>query len=75
MECWHAYMWVSWWLNGKADATMQEIKEIQVQSLGQEDPREGHGNAFQYSCQENPIAEKPGRLQSEGHKESWTQLK
>ena len=26
------------------------MQEMWVQSLGQEDPREGHGNPLQYSC-------------------------
>ena len=26
-----------------------------VQSLGQEDPRRGHGNPLQYSCLKNPM--------------------
>ena len=29
-------------------------------------PGEGNGNPLQYSCLENPMAEKPGRLQSMG---------
>ena len=29
-------------------------------------PGEGHGNPLQYSCQENPMEEEPGRLQSMG---------
>ena len=35
---------------------MQEMQEMQVQSLGQKDPwgRVGHGNPLQYSCLENP---------------------
>ena len=33
---------------------MQEMQETQVQSLGQEDPGEGHGNPLQNSCLENP---------------------
>ena len=39
----------------KEYACMQEPHEIQVPSLGQEDPpgRE-HGKPFQYSCLENP---------------------
>ena len=33
---------------------MREVEqETQVQSLGREDPLEGHGNPFEYSCQEN----------------------
>ena len=27
-------------------------------------PEDGHGNAFQYSCLENPMGEEPGGLQS-----------
>ena len=34
---------------------MQETYETQVRSLGQEDPRGGHGNPLQYSCLENPM--------------------
>ena len=35
----------------------QETQETWVQTLGQEDSRrEGHGNPFQYSCLENPMA-------------------
>ena len=33
-------------------------------------PRGGHGNPLQYSCLENPMTEKRGRLQSIGHNES-----
>ena len=29
-------------------------------------PGEGNGNPLQYSCLENPMDEKPGRLQSTG---------
>ena len=31
------------------------MREIRVQSLGQEDPLEKDGNALQYSCLENPM--------------------
>jgi len=35
---------------------MQEPQEMQIQSLGQEDPlEEGNGNPLQYSCLENPM--------------------
>jgi len=35
---------------------MQETQEIQVQSLGQEDPLEGgHGNPLQYFCLEKSM--------------------
>ena len=35
---------------------MQKMLETWVRSLGREDPpREGYGNALQYSCLENPM--------------------
>ena len=35
---------------------MQEAQEMQVLSLGQEDPLgEGNGNPLQYSCLDNPM--------------------
>ena len=34
---------------------MQETQVTQVQSLGREDPLEGHGNPLQYSCLGNPM--------------------
>ena len=35
---------------------MQEMQEMQAQSLGQEDPQEKeNGNPLQYSCLENPM--------------------
>ena len=39
---------------------MQEMQEMQFQSLGQEDPLTltpggGHGNPLQYSCLGNPM--------------------
>ena len=40
--------------SGKEPACQCRRHEIQVRSLGQEDPlREGHGNPLQYSCLEN----------------------
>ena len=50
---------------------MQEPQETWVQSPGQEDPLED-GNPLQYSCLKHPMTEEPGRLQSQGHKESDT---
>ena len=42
---------------------LQETQEIQVQSLGQEDPpKEENGNPLQYSCWTIPWAEEPDRL-------------
>ena len=37
-------------------------------------PGEGNGNPLQYCCLENPMAEEPGRLQSDGVAKSQTQL-
>ena len=52
---------------------MQEMQEIQVQSLGQEDPLEEematHSSIFAW---EIPWTEEPGWSQSMGHKESDT---
>ena len=31
------------------------VQEIQVQSLGREDPLEGNGNPLQFSCLENSM--------------------
>ena len=53
--------------SGRTCMPMQEIKEIQVQSLGWEDPpAEGNGNPLQSSCLENPMEKKPGGLQTTG---------
>ena len=42
-------------------------QEMQVQSLGQEDPMEKEmASPLQYSCLGIPRTEKPGRLQSTG---------
>ena len=49
---------------------MQELKEMQVQSLGQKDPlKEETASLPQYS-RKIPWTENPGGLQSTGHKES-----
>ena len=34
---------------------LPSMQETQVQPLGWEDPRGGHGNPLQYSCLENPM--------------------
>ena len=34
---------------------VQEIQQMQVQSLGQEAPEVGHGNPLQYSCLQNSM--------------------
>ena len=42
--------------NGKEPGCQRRRQEMQVQSLGQEDPPGGeHGNPLQYSCLENPM--------------------
>ena len=38
---------------------MQETQEMQVWSLGREEPLDGHGNPLQDSCLKNPT-EEPG---------------
>ena len=55
--------------------TMQETQEMQVQSLGQEDPLEEemaiHSSILAW---ELPWTEEPGRLESMGLKKSGTRL-
>ena len=52
---------------------MQETSEIQVRSLGQEDPLEKErATPSGILAWEIPRTEEPGRLQSIGHKESDT---
>ena len=50
---------------------MQETQEMQVQSLGQQDPLE---EGIQYSCLENSMER--GRLEAIAHgvEKSWTRL-
>ena len=43
-----------------------------VQSLGWEDPGEGHGNPFQYSCLENPMGRGPWQAMVHKVGKSWT---
>ena len=47
---------------------MPANQEMQARSLVREIPWEGDGNPRQYSCLGNPWTEKPGGLQSWGHK-------
>ena len=57
---------------------MQERQEMQVQSLGQEDPLEkGMATHFSILAWRIPRTEKPGRLQSKGSRRvrhSWSDL-
>ena len=39
---------------------MHEMQEMQVRSLGQENPGEGNGNPLQYSCLENSMGRGAG---------------
>ena len=54
-----------WWISSKECALMQESQEIQVRSLGWEDPLEEglatHSNILAWRI---PQTDKPGRLQS-----------
>ena len=64
---------LSWWLRGKESAAMQEIQQMQVQSLGQEDPLEEemttHSRILSWRI---PWTEDPGRLQPKGPTELYT---
>ena len=47
------------------------LQETWVQSLGWEEPLEGHGKALQYSCLENPHGHRSlAGYSPQGHKES-----
>ena len=48
--------------------------ETWVQSLGWEDPLEGHGNPFQYSCLENPMDRGAWWATVHGVAKCWTRL-
>ena len=48
----HGYLGLPWWLSSKKICLL--MQEMWVWSLVQEDPGEGNGNLFQYSCLENP---------------------
>ena len=51
----------------KTAPAIQESKEMQVQSLGQEDPPGGgNANPLHYSGLENPVDKEDCRLQSVG---------
>ena len=49
---------------------MQELKEMQVQSLGQKDPLKEETTTLPQYSRKIPWTENPGGLQSTGHKES-----
>ena len=50
------------------------MQETCVRSLGQEDPGEGNGNPFQYSCLENPMDKGAWWTTVHGVAKSQTQL-
>ena len=63
-------------LGEKTRVPMQEVQEMQAQSLDWEDPLGGgHGNPLQYSHLENPMDR--GALQTTVHRvaKSWIRLK
>ena len=54
---------------------MQEMQEIQVQSLSQEDPLGvGNGNPFQYPCLENSMGREAWQATVHGVAKSQMQL-
>ena len=54
---------------------MQETQEVQVPSLGQENPlEEKNGNPLQYSCLGNPIGREAWRATVHGVTKSWMLL-
>ena len=62
-----------WQLSGKK--IHLTTQEIEVPSLGQEDPLEkGNGNPLQYSCLENPMDRGAWQATVNGVPKSWTQL-
>ena len=50
------------------------VQEIQVQSLGREDPLEGNGNPLQFSCLENSMDRGAWLATVHGVAKSQTQL-
>ena len=62
-----------WWLSGKNMPAMQETREAQVRSLGQEDPQRRKWQPLQYSCLENSMDRGAWRATSCGVTESQTQ--
>ena len=54
---------------------MQETQEMQLQSLGQEDPLVGNGNPLQYSGLENSMDRGAWRATVHGVAKNWTQPK
>ena len=58
------------WASQPGGLPMQEMQEMQAQSLGQEDPEKEMEPYSGILAWEIPWAEEPGWLQSMGHKES-----
>ena len=64
IEClWASLM--AQWVNSLP--AMQEMQEMQIQSLGYKDSREEeNGNPLQYSCLKKPWLEEPGEYSTKG---------
>ena len=81
MECFlwfYSCMGLPWWLSGKESATIQEPQEMQVWSLGQEDPMEKEtATPSSILSWRAPWIEEPGELQSMGSQRvghNWSDL-
>ena len=66
------YLWRTRWPSRERIHLQCSRQEMQVQSLGQEDPLEDLGNPLQYPCLENPMDRGARRASPWGHKESDT---
>ena len=62
---------VAQWLKKKGRLPEQELQELQVQSLGPEDPLQ---EEIQYSCLENPMDRGTWWVTVHGVSKSWTLL-
>ena len=68
-------MGLPWWLSGEESTTIQEPREMQVWSLGQEDHfGEGNGNLLQSSCLENPMDRGAWQATVQSVAKGWTCL-
>ena len=56
----------------QSQLVVQEMQETLVRSLGGEDPGEGKGYTFQYSCLENSLGRGAWRAMVHRVTKSWT---